>query len=92
LSEDWKAFRHHLEETRGWFRATGVPALIGRCETLAALEPKDSVPPNIDKRPSMPAPTRVETGRKRDDGSKSQSVVKDLGEPSTDSSIKTLQR
>jgi hypothetical protein len=44
-TRDWPGFRHHLEETRNWFRRTGTPALIGQAERLRTLDPTRSEPP-----------------------------------------------
>ncbi|HEX2675380.1 MAG TPA: AAA family ATPase [Polyangiales bacterium] len=44
-AEDWPNFRHHLAETRSWFRGTGTPVLLARVDRLQALDPHRSVPP-----------------------------------------------
>jgi hypothetical protein len=52
LGTDWKSYRHHLEQTRSWFRRTGTPALIGRLAALEALEPRISAPPRMTDPPA----------------------------------------
>jgi hypothetical protein len=52
LGTDWKNYRHHLEQTRSWFRRTGTPALIGRLAALEALEPRISGPPRATDPPA----------------------------------------
>jgi len=45
LTGEHDVFTHHLAETRSWLRPTGTPALIARCEALAAYARRSSMPP-----------------------------------------------
>jgi serine/threonine-protein kinase len=45
LLDDRAAFKHHLVETRTWFRTTGSPTLIARAEMLSAYARISSKPP-----------------------------------------------
>jgi hypothetical protein len=53
LTQNWKSYRHHLEQTRSWYRGTGTPALISRVTALEALEPRVSDRPRASDRPRV---------------------------------------
>ena len=62
----WKAGRiaeyvHSLTVVERWFRATGTPALIAKCERLAALrnQGRSASHPNLDDPPTQEAQTRL---------------------------------
>ena len=38
-AQDWPSYRHHLEETRTWYRSTSTAALVARLAALEALDP-----------------------------------------------------
>jgi hypothetical protein len=66
LLDDRAAFKHHLAETRAWFRATGSPVLIARAESLGASgrlssKPPRSAPLGASARPPADAGTSTDT-------------------------------
>jgi len=59
LLDDRAGFKHHLAETRTWFRASGATVLVGRAEMLAAYARLSSKPPRVSQAPGgdrVPAP------------------------------------
>jgi len=60
-AQEWNTYRHHLEETRSWYRGTGTPALIARLAIIEALEPRTSAPPRKSDAPlhTTLSPTRT---------------------------------
>ncbi len=38
-AQDWPSYRHHLEETRIWYRSTATAALVARLTAIEALDP-----------------------------------------------------
>jgi tetratricopeptide (TPR) repeat protein len=50
-AKEWNTYRHHLAETRSWYRGTGTPALIARVAMIEALEPRTSAPPRKSDAP-----------------------------------------
>jgi hypothetical protein len=71
---DWQTYRHHLEETRSWYRGTGTPALIARLAVLEALEPPISGPP----RRSSDAPVDTTLARPRGTDPRSSERLREL--------------
>ena len=55
LAGDWESFRHHLEETRNWFKRTGTSALISQAERLRTLDLTRSEPPPMGAARLSPA-------------------------------------
>jgi hypothetical protein len=47
---DWPTFRHHCEETRIWYGATGSASLVSRAERLRVLDFSRSAPPPAEGR------------------------------------------
>lgn len=88
LAEDWASYRHHLEETRSWYRATGTPALIARAEALAALARRNSDAPQSNPAPEYGSSSPVSdelSGMRTGDGR-----AKPVTDDSTDVATRVL--